>query len=162
MAYIPSAGLADVLENAAIGVWIEHLHDGRDALVCKVPETVSKAVYRGAPCVFLPMTVPVPSCDVLCLGLKIFDEPDHPLTAVATTMTESYVVALTKMLVSRSMPLHFVNELNPPVLSASCALDAAAAQFALDRLSAADPYILRPPMEIPLTASWCSGGCRSK
>jgi hypothetical protein len=149
MTYIPSTGLADVLERAALGVWIEHLHDGRDALVCKVPETVSKAVYRGAACLFLPMIVPVADRDVLCLGLKVLDEPDHPLTAVATTTIESHVIALKNMLVSRSTTLHLLNELNHPVLSASCALDAAAAQLALDRLCAATPYVLRPPMEIP-------------
>jgi hypothetical protein len=141
MAYIPSAGLADVLEKAAIGLWIEHLHDGRDAFVCKVPETVSKAVYRRVPCVFLPTIVPTAGRNVLCLGLKVFDEPDHPLTAVSATMTESHVAALKRILASRSTSLHFLNELNHPVLSASCALDGAAAQLALDRLSADAPYM---------------------
>ena len=149
MAYVPSINLSDVLEHAAFGVWIEHMHDGRDALVCKAPETVGKAVYRGAKCAFLPMVVPADHRAVLCLGLKVHDESHHPFTAAASTVAGRHVEAVKNILAARSMTMHLLNELNHPVLSAWCMLDNLAAQAALDRLAAAQPYVLEPPMPIP-------------
>ena len=61
MAFVPSRALEAALGKARVGVWIDLLQDGRIALVCKIPETVTKALHLGADCSFL-LSVVQASC----------------------------------------------------------------------------------------------------
>jgi hypothetical protein len=80
MAFIPSIKLNEALTQAAVGLWVERLGDGRIALVCKAPETAIKALYRGAACTFLLSTMQAHSLTILCEcpDLDYFRVADHP------------------------------------------------------------------------------------
>lgn len=154
MAYVPSVALADVLERAKAGIWFESLLDGRIGLVCKIPENVIRALYSGAECLFLFSVVEVQGFDILCLGLRIMDEPDHPFTYAVPwllsrdpTSPAQEVEWLKTMLRDRSATLHCLNELNHPVLSASCKLEPARAQEGLEGLESSSPFVLSGKIE---------------
>jgi hypothetical protein len=149
VAFIPSKALEAVLDKARVGVWIELLHDGRIALVCKIPETIIKALHRGAGCSFLLSVVRAKRLDILCLGLRVQDEPEHPFTATHLSLSPEDLALLKEILACRGTTLHCLNELNHPVLSASCSLESAAAQSTLKWLNSTNPYLLTPTGRIP-------------
>ena len=121
MPFIPSAPLEPFLQRARIGVWVDPLPDGRVALVCKIPDTIIKAVLRGCQCTF---------------------------TAAGPPWTNPAYLALTRNLLSRgNATLHLLNELTHPALSAGCTLEPKAAAQALEELSAAPLYVLSPSTE---------------
>lgn len=78
MGFIPSIKLSEAITEAGAGLWVEQLGDGRIALICKAPETAIKALHRDAACTFLLATIQVESLTILCLGLRINDEPENP------------------------------------------------------------------------------------
>lgn len=144
MAYIPSKALSDVLERSQSGLWIDRLHGGAVALVCKINEAVIKSLHQGAGCSLLFSVVEVESLSIMCLGLRVQDEPDKPFTLMIPNSSPDDLASVKEILGSRTTRLHCLNELNHPVLSASCSLDAVTAQGALDRL--------RPANLSPITA----------
>lgn len=149
MAFIPSKNLSAVLDKAKIGLWIEPLADGRIALVTKIPETAIKALYRGAGCSLLLSVVQAEPLSILCLGLRVADEPEHPFTATMPNMSPRDVVLLGKILASGHATIHCLNELNHPVLSASMSMDAATARNAGDALNASQPFLLTSTSAVP-------------
>src|ERR1700690_4219816 len=100
MAFIPSIKLNSALAKATVGIWIETLGDGRTALVCKVPETIIKALYRGAGSSFLLAAIRAESLTILCLGIRINDEPDHPFSLAMVNVSPEDVGLLTQVLAS--------------------------------------------------------------
>jgi hypothetical protein len=151
MGFIPSIKLSEALTNAGVGVWIEQLGDGRIALVCKAPETAIKALYRGAACTFLVSAIQAEPLTILCLGIRIDDERENPFKASMPNSSPEDAVLLTKILASGSTTVHFMNELNHPVLSASCSMEAAAAELAADALRASEHWLLTNPPSTPVT-----------
>jgi len=149
MAYIPSDALEYIIENSKVGLWIDPMHDGAFALVCKMPEGVIKALYLGAECSFLLSVVQVESLSIMCLGLRIQDEPDNPFTVIGCSPSD-HLASVKEILGLRATRLHCLNELNHPVLSAWCSLDAATAQGALDRLRSENltPVIAGEPSDV--------------
>ena len=141
MAYIPSSALATVLDKARVGFWIDSLHDGRTALVCKMPETVIKALYRGAKCSFLIAVVKAEGVSIMCLGLRVQDEPDNPFTATIPSISTRDIALVKEILTTRSTTLHCLNEFNHPVFSAGCLLEPVTSQSALDGLNSTNPYV---------------------
>jgi hypothetical protein len=142
MAYIPSSTLETIIEESRLGLWFDKLHDGTIALVCKIPEIVIKALYRGAGCSFLLSVVRVESLNFLCLGLRVQDEPDNPFTVCAINASDDDSASLMEILGSGTTRLHCLNELNHPVLSAHCSLEPSTAKDALDSLRPINYYLL--------------------
>lgn len=137
MAYIPSIRLSANLENARFGLWIEELHDHKLALVCKMPDSVIRALYRGAESSFYASIVEVEGCAILCLGLKVEDEVEHPFITVMPCLDATDFIHLKQILTTQSATLHCLNELNHPSLSGWCSLESDAAQRTLDKLNSA-------------------------
>jgi len=144
MTYVPSSALAAVLERVRVGLWIDSLQDGRVALVCKMPELAIKALHRGVGCSFLISIVKVEEFSILCLGIRVEDEPENPFTTTIPTCSSRDLAILKEILSSRSTTLHCLNELNHPTLSAWCSLESATAQTSLDGLNSTNPYLLTP------------------
>jgi hypothetical protein len=67
VAFVPSETLNAALSSASVGIWLERLADGRTGLVCKIPETVIKAIYSGARTTLLLASVRAESLTILCL-----------------------------------------------------------------------------------------------
>jgi hypothetical protein len=150
MGFIPSIKLSEALTKTGIGIWIEQLGDGRIALVCKAPETAIKALYRGAACTLLISTIQVEPLTILCLGIRIDDERENPFKASMPNSSLEDAALLTLILSSGSATLHFMNELNHPVLSAWCSLEAAPATLAAAALRASDHWLLTYPPSTPV------------
>lgn len=109
MSYIPSERVGSALASATVGVWIERIANGRTALVCKIPETVIKAVLQGATTSLLIGEVQMSLLRLLCLGLVVQDEVDKRLAIQKPTTDRDDV----EVLASGSTTPHLVNELNP-------------------------------------------------
>ena len=150
MGFIPSIKLSEALAKAGVGVWIERLGDGRIALVCKAPETAIKALYRGGACTLLVSTIRAEHLTILCLGIRIDDERENPLKVSMPISSPEDAALLTQILSSGSTTLHCLNELNHPVLSAWCSLEAAPAALAADALRASDHWLLTYPPTTPV------------
>lgn len=135
MAYIPSITLNYIIENSKVGVWLDTMYDGAVALVCKIPENVIRALHMGAECSLFLSIVQVESLSIMCLGLRIQDEPDNPFTVMTSGSDLESVKAVLDL---RTTRLHCLNELNHPVLGARCSLDTVTAQDAFDRLRSAN------------------------
>ena len=144
MAYIPSEQVSFGLAKARTGLWVEPLVDGRIALVCKIPETVIKALYRGAKASMLLGVMQAETLRILCLGLRVQDEPDNPFSVIMPNASPEDVALLKQVLQSASTTLHCLNEMNHPVLSAWCNLEAESAQLAAEWLNASDHWLLTP------------------
>lgn len=144
MGFIPSARLSKNLAVANIGLWPEALTNDRVALVCKIPETAIKALHRGAKCSFLLAVTRVEALALLCLGLSVNDEPQHPFTALMLNSATEDAPLLDQILTSGSTTLHCLNELNHPMLSASCSLERTAATAAAESLRSSDYWLLTP------------------
>lgn len=144
MAFIPSEALACALSRVKVGLWIEPLIDERIALVCKMPEAVIKALYRGAKCSLTVAIVEAESLGVLCLGFRVYDEPEHPLTVVMPKASSQDLDLLSDLVTSRYGAIHCLNELDHPVLSAWVSLEAHGAKSALDVLRSSGIFLLSP------------------
>jgi hypothetical protein len=144
MSFVPSIRLAEHLEIASIGLWPEELMHGRTSLVSKMPETAIKALHLGATCSFVLAVIRADSFDVLCLGLLVDDDPDHPLMIAMPNASPEDASTLDKILRSGHCALHCVNELNYPMLSADCAFDRAEGVVAADALQSAKRWLLPP------------------
>jgi hypothetical protein len=144
MGFVPSIRLNENLAIANIGVWPEALMDGRASLVCKMPETAIKALYRGAQCSFLLAVIRVEPLALLCLGLRVNDEPQHPFTALMPNSATEDAPLLGHILTSASTALHCLNELNHPMLSAFCSLERTAATAAAEAFRSSDYWLLTP------------------
>lgn len=144
MGFIPSVRLNKNLAVANIGLWPEALMDGRAALVCKMPETAIKALHRGAKCSLLLAVIRVDPLALLCLGLRVNDEPQHPFTALVLNSATEDAPLLDQILTSGSTTLHCLNELNHPMLGGSCSLEQKAATVAAEALRSSDYWLLTP------------------
>jgi len=143
MAFIPSLKLSEAIARARVGLWIERLQDNRLALVCKIPETAIKALHRGAACTFLLGTVEAEPLVILCLGLKVADEPENPFKVLIANYSPEDLTLLIQILMSANTILHCLNELNHPMLSASCSLDPRSAALAVSALQSSNHWLLR-------------------
>lgn len=141
MGFIPSIRLSKNLEIATIGVWPEALSEGV-ALVCKMPETAIKALHAGARCSLFLAVVRAESLDILCLGLQVNDEPEHPFTAMLPNTAPEDAPLLEQILTADSIALHCLNELNHPMLGATCVMNREDAVVAAESLRAAHRWFL--------------------
>jgi hypothetical protein len=123
MTYIPSEKVAEGFALGRTGLWVEALGDGRIALIAKIPESVIKALYRGARSSFFLGVMRGDWMRILCLGLRVNDEPENPFTVTMANSSPQDAVLLKQILRGGSTTLHCVDELNHPVLSAWCTLD---------------------------------------
>lgn len=144
MAYIPSSDLATVLDKAKVGVWFDAIHDGRTVLVCKMPETVIKALHRGAGASLLTSVVQAEGFSIMCVGFRVQDEPDNPFTATIASISLRDLAFDKGILSSQFTTLHCLNEFNHPVLSADCLLEPGQAWSTLEGLDLANPYLPDP------------------
>jgi hypothetical protein len=144
MSFVPSIRLTENLNLASIGVWADEVQDGRAVLVCKIPETAIKAAHMGAQCSFFLAVVRAEPLDLLCLGLRVNDEPEHPFTALMPNTCPEDVSLLQQILRDESTTLHCLNELNHPMLSASCSMDREAAAAAAEALRSSNYWLLTP------------------
>jgi hypothetical protein len=142
MAFIPSIKLNEILAKVAAGLWVEKLGDGRTALVCKAPESTIKALHLGAACTFLLSTIQAETLTILCLGLRVDDEPESPFKVLMANCSPEDAALLVQVLESGATTLHCINELNHPVLSASCLLEPKAATLAANALRSSDHWLL--------------------
>ena len=130
----PSEGLNQILQASREGVWIEELIDGSVVMVCKAPTVAITAAYRGATCSFLTSIVSVDQAQILCLGLRIQDEPENPYV-VMQPLAPSHVPRVEKLLESSTpSAIYFFDELGHCVLAASCKLQPLASNVALSGL----------------------------
>jgi hypothetical protein len=56
-------------------VWIEALVERRNAIVAKIPDSVIKSLYLGAKSSLFVGVINVDPLRILCLGLRVNDEP---------------------------------------------------------------------------------------
>lgn len=143
MSFIPSIRLAEHLEVASIGIWPEALTSGA-ALVCKMPETAIKAIHSGAPCSLVLAVVRAESLDVLCLGFRVNDEPEKPFIAMFPNVEPADAPLLEQILRAETVTLHCLNELNHPMLAATCAADRDRGSAAADALQHSGRWFLTP------------------
>jgi hypothetical protein len=142
MAFSPSIRLSENLALASIGIWPEELADGRAVLVCKIPETAIKALHMGAPCTLFLAMVRAETIDLLCLGLRVNDEPENPFTALMLNTSPGDAPLLRQILTTGTTTLHCLNELNHPMLSASCSMPTNRAAAAAEALGASNHWLL--------------------
>jgi hypothetical protein len=142
MSFVPSIRLSENLALASIGVWPEEVADGRAVLVCKIPETAIKALHMGARCSLFLAVVRAEPLDLLCLGLRVNDEPENPFTALMPNTSPDDVPLLQLILTAESTTLHCLNELNHPMLSASCLMDRDMATAAAEALRTSNYWLL--------------------
>ena len=142
MPYIPSTKMAENLQLARTGLWVEPLVDGRRALIAKVPESVIKALYGGASASLFLGVMRGDWMRILCLGLRVNDEPENPFTVTFPNSSPEDAVLLRQILRSASTTLHCLNELNHPVLSATCELPSEASKAAAEFLDNSDHWLL--------------------
>lgn len=135
MGYIPSKRLSNAFEAASTGVYVEELQDQRVGLVCKIPDNAIKALYRGAQCSLFMAVVQAESLPILCFAFRVHDEPEHPFTVFHIDSFPETVPLLKRLLMSGATNLHCVNELNHPMLSASCQFPPELGQAAADAYS---------------------------
>jgi hypothetical protein len=109
-----------------------------------MPETVIKALHLGAQCSFFVAVVRAESLDLLCLGLRVYDEPQNPFTALMPNVSPEDAPLLLQILTADSTALHCLNELNHSMLSAWFSMDRDAAAAAADALRASNYWLLTP------------------
>lgn len=124
--------------------------DGHYALVGKMPETTIKALFRGAQCALLLSIVQVEQLGILCLELRVEDEPEHPFSVATPDILPEGLVPLRPILSSKRTTLHCINELDHPTLSAWADLESSAARKALNELDSLDPAVLSQAAKAPL------------
>lgn len=144
MPYIPSEKVAEGLRLGRTGLWVEPLIDGRIALIAKIPESVIKALYRGATTSLFLGAMRGDWMRILCLGLRVNDEPENPFTVTFPNASPEDAILLRQLLRSASTTLHCLNELNHPVLSASCQLRPETSKGAAEFLDNSDHWLLTP------------------
>jgi hypothetical protein len=142
MPYIPSEKVAEGLRLGRTGLWVEPLVDGRIAIIAKIPESVIKALYRGAKTSLFLGVMRGDWMRILCLGLRVNDEPENPFTVTFPNSSPGDAVLLRQILRSASTTVHCLNELNHPILSASCALQPEAATDAAAFMDNSDHWLL--------------------
>ncbi|MFN7998373.1 MAG: hypothetical protein U0Q18_32430 [Bryobacteraceae bacterium] len=142
MAYIPSEKVAEGLALAATGLWVDRLADGRIALVAKVPESVIKALFRGATASLFVGSMMGDWLRILCLGLRVNDEPQNPFTVTMPNCSPQDSALLKEVFSLKSTTLHCMNELNHPVLSAWCDLEVDISRRAAEWLETSDHWLL--------------------
>jgi hypothetical protein len=144
MGYVPSIKLSRNLELAKVGVWFDLVQDNRAVLVCKMPETAIRALAKGAGASLILSTIQAESFKLLCLALKVEDEPESPFAASMPKVDADEIDLLRRALSSGSFALHCVNELNHAVLSISCTLPTRQAQGIADAIGGSDHFLLTP------------------
>lgn len=144
MGYLPSITLSNNLELARVGIWLEIVQNNRVVLVCKMPETVIRALSKGAGASLVVSTVQTGPFKLLCLALKVQDEPESPFAASMLKLMPEEKELLCQILSSGSFALHCINELNHAVLSISCTLPVEDARAAADALARSDHWLLTP------------------
>jgi hypothetical protein len=144
MGYIPSIRLSDAFEVASTGIYLEQMQDERVGLVCKIPDNAIKAIHRGAKCSLFVGVVQAESLPLLCFGFRIHDEPEHPFTLFHLDSFPETVPLLNSMLTSATATLHCVNELNHPMLAASCSLASEVARTTSVSFSQSEHWLLTP------------------
>jgi hypothetical protein len=148
MGFIPSNSLEPVLQSVQAGVWVDPLPEGRVALVSKMPDSIIKAIFRGCRCTLVLGVIEVDGKSVLCPGLRVEDEPQHPITIAGPPWTSAeYIPLIMRVLTTGTPALHLVNELAHPVLSAAAVLEPTAAAQALADVTAANLFLLTPSDE---------------
>jgi hypothetical protein len=154
MPYIPSEKMAENLQLARNGLWVEPLVDGRRALIAKIPESVIKALYRGGSASLFLGVMRGDWMRILCLGLRVNDEREHPFTVTFPNSSPENAVLLRQILRSASSTLHCLNELNHPVLSASCELRPEASKAAAEFLDSSDHWLLTPDFGLEMSEAF--------
>lgn len=144
MTYIPSEALATWLDGSRVGLWIDRVHGGTTALVCKMPEVAIRALHQGAGCTLLLGVVFVAGRRILCRGLRVDDDPAHPLSILCPSLSREDFDLLRGILSAGHTRLHCLNELNHPMLSATCTLELEAARDAQRELIQANPFLFEP------------------
>jgi hypothetical protein len=144
MGYIPSIRLSNAFDVASTGIYLEQLQDERVGLVCKIPDNAIKAIHRGAKCSLFVGVVRSKSLPRLCFGFRIHDEPEHPFTLFHLDSFPETVPLLNTMLTSAKATLHCVNELNHPMLAASCSLATENAKAVAVEFSQSHHWLLTP------------------
>jgi hypothetical protein len=144
MGYVPSVKLSRNLELAKVGIWLDIVQNNRVVMVCKMPETPIRALSQGAGASLILSTVQAESFKILCLALKVQDEPESPFCASMPKLDPEEIGLLCRALSSGSFTLHCVNELNHAVLSLSCSLAVQDAKVAADAIARSDHWLLTP------------------
>lgn len=144
MGYLPSINVSTSLELARVGIWLDNVQNNRVVVVCKMPETVIRALSKGAGASLIVSTVQTGAFKLLCLALKVQDEPESPFAASMLKLMPEEKELLCQILSSGSFALHCVNELNHAVLSISCTLPVEEARAVSDALARSDHWLLTP------------------
>lgn len=155
MGYIPSIRLANAFDVASTGVYLEELQDQRVGLVCKLPDNAIKALFRGAQCSLFMGVVLSESLPILCFAFRVYDEPEHPLTIFHLDSFPETAPLLKSLLMSGGTTLHCVNELNHPMLSASCEFPPEVGQSAAVAYSQSPNWLLTPESAKALETEDC-------
>ena len=145
MAYIPSQRVAAILEGARDGVWFDLLSDARPALICKMRGNIIRAIYAGAQVRLLVSAVRVGDRTVVCCGLQVHDELEHPICVMNALITSPDVSLLERALSTASVRLHCFDEVNHPLLGALCGLNAAEAMQIAEDIASVEPSVLNGP-----------------
>jgi hypothetical protein len=111
------------------------LQDARDGNSSAVP---------GAGASLIVSTVQAEAFKLLCLALKVQDEPESPFSASMAKMDPDETDLLRRALLSGSFALHCVNELNHAVLSLSCSFPAQDGGAIADAIARSDHWLLTP------------------
>lgn len=114
MAYIPSIALEHIIDNSKVGLWLDTLYDGAVAFVCKIPGNTIRALFLGAQCTFQVSIMQVESHGVMCLGLKIQDEPENPFNVIVPNFSPDCLGSVRKNLECTSHKASLPKRAQPP------------------------------------------------
>lgn len=143
MVYLPSKDIWDrMLNTAAPGVWFDRLSDGTVALVAMLPVAAVKSIREGAK-VHLVVSIPTVECHrVRCVGLEIYDDPEHPLCIIRPHRTDDEHSLLVECLQDDPIWLHLFDELSRPVLDVAFHLDAVSRLNVIKTLARTMPHFV--------------------
>lgn len=117
---IPAENVYAKVVSAPVGLWPAPIQDGGAVLVSKLTTDTIKAIYQGAPTFLIASVVALDSNFIRCVGLKICDDPIHPITPFGPHTENDDIRWLEWLLNQPSTHIYFYDEVARPVLDGVC------------------------------------------
>jgi hypothetical protein len=116
---VPGRDLWEKLLTSAGGLWSLRLDDGLPVLVAKLNRATIKFVLGGSRVEIVTATQSSAAGPVRLLGLRVFDDPEHPVAFFGVVPSEVELATLDAILGSGRARMEFFDEACAPTLAAS-------------------------------------------
>jgi hypothetical protein len=121
--FIPSDNVYAKLHSAPVGLWAAPVQDSTAVLVAKLGTDTIKAIYRGAATFLAASVIHIDRTYVRCVGLKVCDDPVHPIAPFGPHNFPDDIEWLGWILRQPAVDIYFYDELARPVLNAICTFE---------------------------------------